>query len=423
MVSKELVETIHRIAVEDEPKLETEEGLLASGKDQDFGCIFGRDAALRSIDRLIKYQAGAVGLEDLIKPKSSLITLAQNQGKIIDDWRDEQPGKISHELRYDREPKNQERLAELKPGGWPVEGEKGHNKIRSYGSVDATPLFIVAACKYLKATADFEFFKFLNPHLRGTNLWMEKYGDSDGDLFLEFAAKNRNALLNQSWKDSNDSIQTADGQRPKEPIALVEVQGYQYWALIEAANLYRQLGDVEYAKSLYQRAGALKTRFNQEFWMPEEKFFAYVLDGKKRQIKDITSNVGHLLITGIIAEEKVPKIINRLMQPDIFTPYGIRTLSIDSAYYSEQSPAAYHNGSIWPHDNGMIYLGLKKLGYTQEAERVKEVVLEAEWILFKERGLRNPELYLVTSKGELTPYPTAAHPQGWVVDANKYVFT
>lgn len=248
---------------------------------------------------------------------------------------------------------------------------------------------------------------------------MENFGDIDSDEFIEYSAKNRNALINQGWKDSDNSVLTKDGKHPTEPIALVEVQGYAYWAYNLAATLFDKTGEVEFASHLRQKATTLREKFNRDFWVEDEQFFAHALDGDKKQIKDVVSNVGHLLISGILDREQATRVVKRLMQPDMLTKYGIRTLSTKSPHFrfSETDlkiqKQAYHNGSIWPHDNAVIALGFKKYGFDKEARIVKYAVLSA---LSKLNG--NFELYQVTPDGQkLVPYAGAAIPQTWVAAA------
>ena len=193
---------------------------------------------------------------------------------------------------------------------------------------------------------------------------MGQYGDICGDGYIRFQAKNRNALINQGWMDSYDSIEISPGKRPSEPIALVEVQGYAYQSYITAAKLYQKAGDFEYSKHLYQKAGILKQRFNTEFWMEDERFFAQALSGDNRQVRDIVSNVGHLLATGIVDDEKIPAVVDRLMQPDMLSPWGPRTRSLDSPNFADIEPAAYHKGgTVWPHDGAIISKQIPKIFY------------------------------------------------------------
>lgn len=395
----------------------TEAGYIASGKDQNFGVPFGRDALISAMLMLHYFENQTSENIHVLDPiAKSLLTMIANQGSVVDEWRDEEPGKIHHELRHGDNPKNIEILQILKDRGWPVD-EDG---MRYYGSVDATLLFISVAVDYINATGDEEFFHFCDGPIKAALAWSGDYGDVDGDLFIEFRAKNRHAILNQGWKDSGDSIESAPSKRPKEPIALVEVQGYTYEALVKAAELYRQKGNIDYSKVLFQRAGALKERFNKEFWMEDEGFFAYALDGDKKQVKNITSNVGHLLKSGIIDDDKVGGVVARIFKPDMLTDYGIRTLSTNSEYFSDVEPAAYHNGgSVWPHDNGLIYLGLLKYGYNTEAALLRDRLLNAQAELYKTYNICDAELFMVTREGILRLYDTAQQPQTWVSATNK----
>ena len=205
----------------------------------------------------------------------------------------------------------------------------------------------------------------------------------------------------------------------KEPIALVEVQGYTYAAYMAAAEAFKNCGEKEFTQHLLEKAGDLKKSFNRDFWMTEEGFFAYALDADNNQEREITSNIGHLLVTGIIADDKLPKVVSRLMQPDMLTKYGIRTLSLYSANFSDREPSAYHNGGgIWPHDNALIYLGLIKSGFHKEAQIVRDAVLEAQYELLRKYGLHDLEVYMVDRNGRLRPYRTAQQPQGWASEGN-----
>lgn len=416
MVLVEIVEKIRQAAEEDTAKTITEEGWLASAKDQNFGAFFARDALNCSKFRLYTFERYPTRYELLAPVQSSLRTMARHQGRACDPRRDEEFGKILHELRYYDTPKNTEWLGELQLGGWPVDKEG----LKYFGSADSTSLFVSVSCEYFLLTDDFQFFQELDLHIRNALHWMGNHVDALGDGYIRFAAKNRNALLNQGWKDSFDSIEIAPNRRPKEPIALVEIQGYAYEAYLKAAEAYRRIGDFEFAKELYQKAGTLKTRFNHDFWMEDEGFFAYALEGNNNQVREITSNVGHLLLTGIIEDEKIPVVVRRLMQPDIFTQWGIRTLSLNSPLFSDREPSAYHRGgSVWPHDNAIAYLGFKKTGFYREAGLVRDAVLLAGYTLFVKYGSTDDELYMVERSGKLRPYETAQHPQSWVGEAHK----
>ena len=404
-------------AKEDLKKVISLEGLRAASIEEKFGVFFGRDSILASIALLETYRIRPLRKEILVPVKNSLITMAKTQGKTVNHRREEEPGKIVHEIRHENIHANQKRLIDLKNTGWPVEvGKNGILSMQYYGSVDSTPLFVVLACDYINLTRDFEFGSWLRPYIKRCITWMEKYGDSDGDGLLEFSAKNRLAILNQGWQDSGNSIESSPGRRPKEPIALVEVQGYAYRAYLEAAHLFRRGGDYEYAKHLYQRAGTLKTKFNRDFWMNDLQFFAHALDGDKNHVKDIKSNVGHLLWSGIVEDSKKTTVVDRLMQPDMLTPYGIRTLSSKSFNYSDEEPWAYHNGSIWPHDNYIIISGLKKAGFQKESEIVRNCLFMGLSKLNKMNDSnKNLELYLVNRDNKIREYSDSCKPQAWTL--------
>ncbi len=417
MAAVEVLEQIRHQAIVDFGKITSEEGWLGSAPEAAFGVSFGRDSALSSLLALHTFEQDPHGAY-LYFTKNSLRTMAKYQGKFFDAKRDEEPGRIHHELRFwtNTESANQQKLSELALANWPVD-EEG---LRVYPSVDSTPLFVIAACEYIKRSGDWQFAEEVSENIRNAVDWMIHYGDKDRDLLIEFLAQNPNTIQNQGWMDSGDSIKNPDGTKPEGPYALVEVQGYQYMALMLAADFFEK--DSVYSELLRQRARDLKMKFNRDFWMEDENFFASGLDGQKNQIKELRSNVGHLLMTGIIDEEKVPFVVKRLMQPDMFCEGddggGIRTLSSNSPNFSDQAPSGYHNGSIWPHDNAVIYLGLQRYGYLQEAEREKNAVLDAQKHLADLDGLYDRELYMVDRRGRLKPYPTAQHPQGWVVNAN-----
>jgi glycogen debranching enzyme len=455
MVSPEVIERISYTAQISCLGVVNEQGYRASGETQAFSGFFPRDACLSSEERFFRlsrknlpsqilrefpvvihpdrYKKPAEFTEEeretiintLLPVRNSIETMARFQGKIVDRARDEEPGKIPHELRswdYDgqtlADTANNRVLEKLALNNWCVDKDG----LRYYGSIDSTPLFVMTACEYLRLTEDMDLLFDLDAHIRAAIEWMDTYGNIKGDGYIRYQAKNRHALINQGWKDSSNSINYPEGnEKVKEPIALAEVQGYQYFALTRTAKLYEFL-DPEYAQKLNERAIKLKARFNKDFWMEDEKFFAQALDGENTQIRDIASNVGHLLMAGIIDDEKVPFVVNRLMQPDMLTESGIRTLSSESPNYTENDPDSYHNGSIWPHDNCIIALGLIKSGYLDEANVVRDRILEAEIKLLTEYGAKQSELFIVSTTGSLRPYKYAQQPQTWVMEADR-VFT
>jgi len=322
-------------------RLKDKKGFLKAGQPV-FDRLFGRDSLIAAW-QLLDWDSSVA--------KATLEILSELQGTKVDEKREEEPGKIIHET-------------DLKL--------KNHPNIKNfpfpyYGSVDSTALYLIVFGFYFRKVRD---EKFLQKHweniLRAVS-WIEKYGDKDGDLFLEYKQNNPDALVNQCWKDS-------DEYKIKMPIAIVEAQGYQYLALRETAKLARIQNDLALAKKLTQRAEKLKQAFDKEFWMEEQDFYALALDGDKKQVKSITSNVGHLLFTGIISEDKVDRVVRRLFKKDLFTPRGIRT---HSAFEPNFHPESYHLGAVWPHDNWVIAQGLKRLGFKREYRALKLAVMKA----------------------------------------------
>jgi glycogen debranching enzyme len=343
-------------------KLKERRGFLKAGLPR-FDRLFGRDSLI-SAWQLLDEKPGIA--------KATLEILSQYQGKVINDEREEEPGKILHEFDFK---------------------QKSHPQYRFpfpyYGSVDSTPLFLILFSFYYDKTKD---KKFLDSHWENILMaiqWIEEYGDNDKDLFIEYKRKNEKGNFHQGWKDSFENhlkIET--------PVALVEVQGYQYLALREVANLAEEKKDWDLVDKLEERAWQLKKKFNEKFWMEDKKYFALALDGKKQQRKAITSNPGHLLFTGIIREkEKIELVVRRLFEKDMFTPYGIRT---HSALEEDFDPKSYHLGSVWPHDNWIIAQGLKKLGCQKEYQKIRKAILRA----YKELGYL-PEYYGVVN-GKIT---------------------
>lgn len=365
-------------AVEEINQLKDKKGFLKAGQPV-FNRLFGRDSLIAAW-QLLDWDSKVA--------KSTLDILSQLQGTKVDFQREEEPGKIIHETDLDLK-----EHPDIKGFPFPY-----------YGSVDSTPLYLIVFGFYFRKTHD---EKFLAKHW--TNIlsavdWMEKYGDLDGDLFLEYTQHNKNALVNQCWKDS-------DEYRIEMPIAIVEAQGYQYLALKETSRLARMRDDSLLAKRLEERAENLKNAFNEKFWMKDEKFFALALNGKKEQKKVIASNVGHLLFTGIIDEKRINMVVRRLFKRDLFTPRGIRT---HSAFEPDFHPESYHLGAVWPHDNWIIAQGLKRLGYTKEYRALKLAIMKAH----EEIGYL-PEFYRVKShtaelESEDPEYANLpCYPQAW----------
>ena len=359
-------------------KLKTPDGYLNAGYPR-YNTLFGRDSLI-SAWQTLKIDSSIA--------KATLKILAKYQGKIIDPMSEEEPGKILHEHRFTIEERK-------KLPNW---------KFPYYGSVDSTPLFIFLAAQYLRETGDKSFVKGIMKNILDAYLWIRNYGDLDRDGYVEYKRKNPYGLFHQGWKDG-----TEDHLRIKPPVAIVEVQGYVYAAYQSLEFLIKEIGG-KISSDISLMKKTLKSKFNRDFWMKKENFFALALDGDKKQKKTITSNPGHLLFTGIVLEDKVELLVSRLFKEDLWTPYGIRTHSSLEPDFDPYSP---HLGCIWPHDNWIIYKGLQKLGFTSYAGRIKEALLR----VYKKLG-KIPEFYAV-SRGEvvdmstLEKEPTANPLQAW----------
>lgn len=348
-----------------------------------FMTLFGRDSLWASEMAMPVDPSLALG---------TLQTLADRQGSVVDPVSEEEPGKILHEVRLDVS-------SSLALGG----------KSIYYGSVDATPLFVVILGSVSRWGFAKDTIAALLPHADRALDWIRDYGDRDGDGFVEYQRLNDRGLINQGWKDSWDGINFADGTLAEPPIALCEVQAYVYDAYMARAWIAYDTGDTAMATELAERAADLKARFNEKFWMPDRGYYAIALDGKKRQVDACASNMGHCLWVGLVDEDKAPLVAERLMSPEMFSGWGVRTLATDMGAYN---PASYHNGSVWPHDNAVIAAGLMRYGFVDEAQRISTALFEAAE--YSEGRL--PELFCGFSReqyGEPVPYPTACSPQAW----------
>jgi glycogen debranching enzyme len=353
-----------------------------------FSTLFGRDSLITA------YQSLGV-TPDLAK--GTLEKLAEYQGTKENDWRDEEPGKILHEIR----------VGELAGAG-----EIPHTPY--YGSIDATPLWLLIYGRVWMWTADLEFAEKLWPNAERALAWIDKYGDSDGDGYVEYKKKSEGGLDNQGWKDSRDGIVHEDGTIPVGPIALVEVQGYVYDAWRQVARVARALGHMDAAGELEHKAEVLKQKFNEDYWMPEAGYYAVALDGNKEQVRSITSNPGHGLWSRIIDHDRAGRVVRRLLAPDMSSGWGIRTLSEKNPAYD---PIGYHTGTVWPHDNSLIAHGMKLSGFDDAANKVVDQLSLCG--AFFPAG-RFPELFCGFSRDDVpvpVEYPVACRPQAWATGA------
>lgn len=347
-----------------------------------FMALFGRDSLLSSYMSLLVDPTLAAG---------TLQTLATLQGTKVDIDSEEEPGRIPHEVRLGV-------TAGLSLGGTAY-----------YGTADATPLFVSLLGELSRWGLSADIVDSLLPNADRALDWIENYGDRDGDGFVEYLRPNTHGLVNQGWKDSWDGINFADGSMAEPPIALCEVQAYVYAAYVGRTLLARSAGDTETEHHWAGRAAALKRSFNEKFWLPDKGYFAIALDKDKKPVDACTSNMGHCLWVGIVDEEKAPLVVERLMSPEMFTGWGIRTLASDMGAYN---PVSYHNGSVWPHDTAIVATGLMRYGFVDEARKIAGGLLEAA----EHFDGRLPELFCGFDRSEFygpVPYPTACSPQAW----------
>lgn len=365
---------------------EFDTGLLPMAGIPWFSSPFGRDALITSIQTLSLNPDIASG---------ALRYLASHQGMKIDPAREEQPGKILHELRYGE-------LANLK--------QIPHTPY--YGSVDSTPLFLVTVVELMDWVNDRDLFVELLPAISRALDWIDQHGDPDHDGFVEYGDHVPRGIQNQGWKDSNDSLLHPDGRPASPPVALVEVQGYVYQAKAGLARILDRLGESDAAQQLATEAGEIRRRFEQHFWLDDHQFYAQALDGAKHPVPSITSNPGHCLFARICDPERADIVTERLLSPDMFSGWGIRTLSAGSAHYN---PMSYHNGTIWPHDNSIIAAGLRRYGHREAAQKVVAGVLEAG---IRMPSYRVPELFCGFDRDTQfntgpAEYLVSCNPQAW----------
>ena len=380
------LEAIYRQSVRD---LESLTADRRDGRGFTFGAgapllmaLFGRDTIWAGYSLL--------GFDDRVA-EATLLSLAALRGRAPLDRYDEDPGRIHHELR----------LGELS-----FDGTRPDSPY--YGSADATPLFVVLLDEHRRHTGDDGLAAELEPAARSALEWIDRYGDSNGDGYVDYRRRNdENGLENQCWKDSDDSIRFHDGRFAEAPIAVCEIQGYVYDAKLRAAEMARTVwGDRELAGRLEAEAADLRRRFNEDYWMEERGTYALALDAEGRRVDSVTSNPGHLLLSGIADEEKAARVAGTLLGEELFSGWGVRTMGRGDAAFD---PASYHNGSVWPHDNAIIAAGLLRHGFEEAADAVAEGLFHASC----HYGYRMPEVfagYERSATGFAVEYPDSQVP-------------
>jgi glycogen debranching enzyme len=354
-----------------------------------FMALFGRDSLLTSFQALPYLPALAA---------TTLRVLAERQAHERDDFHEREPGKILHELRF---------------GELTARGERPHSPY--FGTADATPLFLVLLDEYHRWTGDDALVRELEDNARAALAWIEDSGDLDGDGYVEYQRRNpTTGLINQCWKDSWNSIQFADGTLAQGPIATCEIQGYAYDAQRRAARLAREVWhDTALSEHLERRASDLQERFRRDFWMPERGCHALALDGDKRQVDSLTSNIGHLLWSGILDDAEAAATSERLLDQQLYSGWGVRTLGTREAGYN---PLGYHTGTIWPHENSLIAAGLARYGHDQAAGKIAAAILAAAPYF----EYRLPEVFAgfpIELTSVPVAFPTASRPQAWAAGA------
>ena len=366
---------------------EGDEHIIAAGIPW-FATMFGRDSIIAA------YQTLSLNPQLAI---DTLRVLARHQGTEYNDWQDEEPGKILHEYREGE----MTRCGEVPFGPY-------------YGSVDSTPLWLILFSETFNWTADEKLVRELLPAAYKALDWIDKYGDLDGDGFIEYKRRSPKGLINEGWKDSWDANMHKDGRVAEPPIALAEVQGYVYDAKYRMASILKTLGDTNRAERLRREAHDLARRFERAFWMPDQGFYAMALDAKKEQLGVVASNAGQLLFSRIIGRDRARAITQRMMRQDMFSGWGWRTMSADEKVFN---PLSYHRGSVWPHDNSLIAHGMALHELRQPAIHVLTTLFQAA---LNFRDYRLPELFCGVHRrenDEPVHYPVSCSPQAWASGA------
>jgi glycogen debranching enzyme len=354
-----------------------------------FTTLFGRDALITAFQSLAFRPQVAV---------ETLEVLAAYQATEDDPWRDAEPGKILHELRT---------------GEMARAGELPHTPY--YGSVDSTPLWLILLGATFDWTGDRAMVDRLWPNALAALEWIERYGDRDGDGLIEYERRSERGLLNQGWKDSGDAIRDRAGRECHAPIALAEVQGYVFDAKRRMARLARMRGDEALGDRLDREATELAARFEAAFWVEDQRYYAMALDADKRQADAIGSNAGQCLWSGIVSQERSGDVIERLLQPSMFSGWGIRTYASDQPGYN---PIGYHTGTVWPHDTSLIAAGFKRYGHHEASNRLVGPMMEAAQ---RFPDYRLPELFCGFDKTQAVipvSYPVACSPQAWAAGSS-----
>lgn len=349
-----------------------------------FDAPFGRDSCIMAM-QMLAYRPSIA--------RNVLRLMTKWQGRDIDHARDEEPGKVFHELRFDELSRS---------------GELPYSPY--YGSIDSTPLFLMLAAAYFEWTGDARLMRTLVPAITAGIDWLERYGDVQGRGYLSYEKRSAKGLINQGWKDSWDAIVHADGSLAQAPIALAEVQGYAYAARTRLAPALDRIGETKLADKLRRDARRLHRRFNGDFWMDGESYVAVALDGEGRRVESVTSNPVHCLWSGILDAMRAPDVVRRAMADDMFAGWGIRTLSEHSPRFN---PLGYHVGTVWPHDNSIAAMGFKMYGFENEAMGIATAMFDAATSF---PYFRLPELFggeRRSPNSPPVPYPVACRPQSW----------